>query len=313
MATQADISADVAALVGTDPQLSSAERTTLIQLRYEQIAETFLWSKSLREFTLTLVAQTSSTSSDTVTATLSDGTVTSAGTPFTSGMAGRSIQIGSELQRFEIDTFTSTAEIELGDGESAAATWPRATASSLTWRVFQTIYALPATGDTLVSLAGDFVIAEMDGGRPALDMIDPDRSTTSDHPTSWCYAGVNSSGARRIEVWPVPTQARILRGQMGRAAPTLAAGTAIDVNRGLLVFFAAADCLNMLYAKTGDESYQKLALFYERKGNEVEADIKPKELEKLNPPTSIRRGRGVRLRGTDFEVDHDLEAWGPGR
>src|SRR3990167_8537616 len=129
MATQADISADIASLVGTDPQLSSAERTTLVQLRYEQIYETFLWSKSLREFTVTLVAQTSSTSSNTVTATLDDGTVTSAGTPFTSGMAGRSITIGSEPQRFEVDTFPRTAENDVGDGESAAATWPRATAS----------------------------------------------------------------------------------------------------------------------------------------------------------------------------------------
>lgn len=313
MATRADILADVDNLCGNDPQLSDTEINTHIQLRYEEIYETFLWSKSLREFTLTLVAQTSSASTNTVTATLGDGTVTSAGTPFTSGMAGRSIQIGSEPQRFEIDTFTSTAEIELGDGESAAATWPRATASSLTWRVFQTLYALPSTGDTLVSLSGDFPLEELDGGRSMLDTIDPDRSTSSDHPTSWCYAGVTSTAARRIEVWPVPTQARILRGQMGRSAPTLVGTTTIDLNRGLLVYATTADCLNMLYAKTGDESYQKLALFYERKYGEVERDIKPKELEKLSPPTSIRRWRGVQLSRGDWAVDHDPEVFGVGR
>src|SRR3990167_5710385 len=167
-ATRDTINADVLNLLGTDPQISTAELNTIIQLRYESVYESWLWSRRLRDLTIKLIASVSSTSSTTVTATLDSSTITSAGTPFTSGMAGRQIQVGSEAHYYFVNSFTSTAAVVLGDGEGSAMTWGLATDTAATWRVFQSIYTLPSDADTLVSLAGDnFEVDELDGGQYA--------------------------------------------------------------------------------------------------------------------------------------------------
>lgn len=307
MATRDDIRTDVDSLTGTDPQLSDAEMNTFIQLRYEQLYDAFLWPRKLRDLTISVTAQLNSTSTTLATATNGDATVTFAGTPITSTYASFWIQIAGDPQRFLINR-TSSSEIELEDAEGTAVNWAAATGGSKAWRAFRTIYTLPTTAESLLSLAGDFPIEEMDGGRTELDRIDPDRSASSAHATHWVYTGVNSSNTVEIELWPVPTSNRVYRGQFARRAPTLAATTTIDIPRGVLVYAVAADSLNMLHAKTGDAAYQTLALFYESKAKNVAQEIKPIELERLSLPTTLKRRSGALggLRGTDFEVDHDL-------
>ena len=304
MATRADIRTDVDTLTGEDAQLSDATINTLIQLRFEHLYETFGFSRRLRDFTITLEAQTSSTSSTLATVTNGDATVTFAGSPITTAMDDEQIQIGDEIQSFFVNR-TNAGEIELEDGEGTAVTWPGDSGGSQTWRVFKTIYALPSTALEVVSLAGEFPLEEFDGGRALLDQTDPNREQTSDHPKYWLYAGETSAGVKEIEVWPVPTQARILRGQFRRAAPTLSDATAVPMNRALLAYFTAADCLNHLHSKTGDEAYQTLALFYERKAQEVEKDVKVKEIELTSPASHLMRGTpGLRRQGTDWTVTH---------
>lgn len=302
MATRDDIVTDVTTLLGTDPHLSTAEIQTLVQLRYSHLYDTFLWSRRLRDFTISTVAQVSSTTSDTVTVTNASATVTSAGTPFTSAMTDRQIALG-DMPGYLFLTYVSTSEITLHDGEGTAVTWPGDTESGVSWRIFNTLYSLPLDADAVLSIGSDIALVEVDGGRGTLDEWDPERETTADPVTHWCYAGVTgAAGRRKIEVWPTPSAARILRGQYARSVPTLGASTVIEFNRALLVYAAAADCLGMLYAKTGDESYKETGLFYERKSRELEADIKPREQERLSLPTSI--GRGPRRLGADFYVDH---------
>lgn len=306
MATRSQVRADVDGLIGTDPHLSDSEINTLLQLRYEHVYEARLWSRSLREFTVRLVALDSSASGEAASVTQGSATVTFSGTPIASGDDGKQIQIGDDPQYFHVG-FGTTSQITLENGEGTSVAWVGDTDTDASWKMFRTIYALPSTIDTVISVAGDFPIDELDGGREALDQLDPDRSTTGDHPKYWVYAGEDDSGNREIEVWPVPTQARLLRGQGGRKAPTLVDGTEVGINRALLSYAVAADCLNMLHAKTGDESYKALALFYERKSIEVGKDIGPKDLEKLSPASSLGRRSGRSLRGTDYEVTHDMD------
>ena len=310
MATRDNVNADVLNLLGTDPNISTAELNTIIQLRYESVYESWTWSRRLRDFTLTLVASTSSTSTTTVTATLASSTITSAGTPFTSGMAGRQIQVGSEPHYFFVNSFTSTAALVLGDGEGSAVTWPRATDTAATWTVFQSIYTLPSDADSVISLSGaNFEVDELDGGRSALDEIDPTRSTTAAHPTHWVYAGENSSSVREIEVWPVPTSAALLRGQYSRRAPTLAASTEIGMPRSVLVYAVMADACNMLFHKTGDTVWGDRAVFYERKYGDDEKRFRFMDLERLSPARSLGHHRRLGgFRGTDFEATHDMDA-----
>jgi len=309
VATRADVRSDVSGLLGADANLSSAEINTLIQLRLDHLYETVRWSRRVKEFSLTTVAQTSSTSATTVTVTNGSATVTSAGTPFTSAMVGYRIAISSG-QPYWIDTFVSSAEITLGDGEGTAVTYQGDDDTAASWRVFKTLYSLPADADEVLSLASLLgQVEELDGGRDALDRLDFDRSTTQDLPTRWVYAGIDSSGYRRIELWPVATTADVLTGQYARTTPTLSDSSVIPFNRALLVYGVAADCFNVLAEKTGDENFRALALFYERKHNEVKADVLPIEYERMGLPTSLGRvpsGRG-RLRNTDYSVDHQIE------
>lgn len=316
MAVLSDITSRVLNLLGSDANLPTTEAESIVQTRYEDLYEAYHWERRRRDFTLSLVAQVESTSTTLVTVTEGDATVTSAGTPFTSGMAGRQIQIGDELQYFFVRTFTDTANLELGDGENNELVWPRATSTSSSWRIFQTLYTLPSTADEVLTLSsGNFLLGEgfqNGGGRPELDRLDPDRSDTNSEPTNWFYAGEDSSNVPEVEVWPVPTAAILLRGQYVRKAPTLAASTNIDLPVPLLVYGSIADCANMLFNKQGvteSDHWKHVSLMYERKLREVLETYTMINQSKLNLPTSLsfRRSGIARLATTDYAVSHQVE------
>ena len=295
-------------LLGTDPQLSDAEISSMAQSRYEAMYETFPWSRKLRDFTITTVAPVSNSTTDKVTVTVGSAIVSSDGTPFVAGMLGRQIRIGADLQYYFVNSVTSSSAIKLGDGEGNEITWAKATNTSSAWTIFKTLYTLPSDADWVVSLAGQYDMDEYDGGRGQLDICDPYRLTTTETPTYWLYAGVNASNVRELELWPSPTVAQLLRGQYVRVAPTLSSSSTVDIHFPAMVFGTTADCYNMLYAKTGDEAYKNMGLFYEKKVTQVLNDRMPYEVALGSPPRTIRRTRGVTGRGTDFETNHDIDA-----
>lgn len=307
MATLNDIVIRVQSLLGSDPSLSSTEVESMAQTRYEHLYETFLWSRKLRDFIIQTAAQVSSDSTNTVTVTNGSSTVTSSSTPFSSVMVGRQIQLGDEKQYYFINDVPLSGQLELGDGEGNAVAWNGDTANGISWRIFQSIYLLPDGADAIYSLSGRMQLEELDGGRDALDNLDPYRHTTNADPRCWLYAGESSLGVKEIELWPVPTSARLLRGQYIRKAPTLSSLTTIDISVPYLTFAVTADCCGMLHAKTGDQSWATLQLFYERKSSEVGADVIPTELTRLSLPRTIARAPRTTLGTTDYGVSHQLD------
>lgn len=303
--TLGDISARVLTLLGTDPQLTQAEVESMAIARYQLIHDTRPWANRRKEFRVNTVATISSSTSTTVTATLGSSTITSIGTPFTSTYDGYQIHLSGEAQYYFF-TYVSTASGTLSDGNGNAVTWPHATNTATGWTLFKSLYTLPENCDTILSLGHDFPFREMDGGRESLDRLDPHRDTTSTVPTHWLYAGTKNC-LRQIEVWPVPSAARTLSGLclMAAAAPT--ADTTIDVHPSILTYGVAADCYNMLFAKTGDTGYQHLGLFYEKKHTEAVNDVTPWEVTKHSPPRSLGRRKIGYGRGTDWETAHDLD------
>lgn len=300
----------VQTLLGTDASLSTTEIQSMMQTRYESLYETMPWSKRLRDFTINLYAQTSSTSANTVTVTNASSTVTSAGTPFVSADTGRQISIGDDPQYWFVSRDSSSV-ITLKDGNSVTVTWPGDTDTAAAWRLFQTYYNLPSNADDVMSLAGQYPMEEFDGGREALDAIDPYRISTADYPTHWVWAGTDpTTGYRRLEIWPVPTQARVLRGQMYLQAPTLSGSTVLDIPAPLLIWSTVADCCQMLHAKQGsaETMWENKALFFERKANEVASEYGFVDFQRLSPNRTISRRKGLRgLGGTDFGVTHQTE------
>lgn len=311
MADLESVVTDVQAVLGDEGSLSDGSVETLAKLRYADLYALLRWSRSLRDFTISTVAQTSSTEDeDTVTVTNGSATVTVdsdlSGTPFTSGMVGRQMLIGGASNYVFIKTFNSTSSIDIGDGEGNDVAWPGDTATDNAWRMFKTLYTLPSNADEVVSLAGqEGWIEELDGGRERLDTLDWQRETTNNEPSHWVYAGMDSSHVREIELWPVPSEARILRGQYTRTAPTLSGSSTIDIHYPLLVYGTIVDAARHIMAKHGAseaEMWHQTALTYERKMNEILDVIRLREQDKLSLPTSIHRGR--RGLGSDFYIDH---------
>lgn len=307
-----DVIDRVSTLLGSDSSLTDSEIASIVQTRYETIYETFHWSKRRRDFMISLVPLVSSGTSDKVTVTNGSANVVSVGTPFTIAMTGRQFKVGSERQYFFVN-YVSASTITLQDGEGMNVTWPGATASDESWSVFQTLYQLPTDCGDILTLVGAYPLDEMDGGRSVLDEIDPDRLSTNTHPTHWVYAGADRVKAtREIEIWPVPTTGRVLRGQYNREAPILGTGSIIDVPTPVLVYAAAADGCHILHAKQGSTElmWENKALFFERKSQEVVKDYKIADFEMTSPPNhlmKVQSDRRTALRGTDYEISHDLD------
>lgn len=312
MATLATITSRVLNLLGSDASLSTAELESLVQTRYEDLYESWMWSKRFRDFGLSLVAQVSSDATTLVTATAGSATITSIGTPFTSAMTGRQISIGTHRQYFFVN-YVSTSSLTIQDGEGNDYLWPAETEVDTSWRIFKTIYALPATADGVISLVGDYPVDELDGGRERLDAMDPDRLTTNNHPTYWYYAGAHATTFdREVEVWPVPTEGRLLRGQYTRMAPTLSAASTIDLPVALLVYAGAADACHLLHSKQGtmETMWENKALFFERKSEEVRKRFEARDFERTSPATHLGRSsmdKQSQFAGSDYAVSHDLE------
>lgn len=311
MAKFADVVERVSVLLGSDSSLSDAEIGSLVQTRYEHLYETFHWSKRRRDFMISLVAQVESTASTLATVTHGSPTVTVASTPFITTMTGRQIKLGSERQYFFFN-FVSSSSCTLQDGEGNNVGWPGLTESGVSWTIFKTIYELPKDADDLISLVGAYPLEELSGGRSALDEMDPDRLSVADHPNYWFYAGAERVKlTREIEVWPTPTTNRVLRGQYNREAPLLATASIIDVPTPILVYATAADGCHLLHAKQGTTElmWENKALFFERKSQEVAKDYKVNDFERTSPPNQLVKRQSSRsmLRGTDYEITHDLD------
>lgn len=308
MASALNITDRAKILIGTDDQVTNAELLSITQTRLEMMYDAWIWSRTVREFTISLIANISSTSSDEVTVTNGDATVTSAGTPFTTSpsMVGYQIQIGAEPHYFFIDSVTSTSVIELGDGEGNAVTWPRATASGSSWRIFQHRYALPSDCNDVLVLSHDKGdLEEVDGGRVEIDFVDPDRSSTHDPPKRWWYDGESTGNVRGIAVWGNPAAARLLRGWYARIAPALSSGTNIDVPLAPLVYGVAADTLSMLFAKTGAEQYARGSSHFNTIAKSSLRDAVLKDRNRWSPPTTFgKRSRTPLARDHSFFPDH---------
>lgn len=307
-ATMDDVIARVINLLGTQDHLSSTEVMSLVQTRFEVLFEAITWSARVKDFTLGLVAQTESSATTTVTATHGSSSLSAIGSPFTTAMIGRQIQIGDERQYFHVKDVPSTSSLTLGDTGSTSAAWPNATESALSWRMFKTLYDLPSDSASVISLAHTMPLEALDGGRSTLDRIDPERATTNSTPSHWCYAAQNQyNGSPQIEIWPVPTAAMLLRGSYLFQSFVMVGGSVIKTSIPLLVYASTADAAGLLFSKTGDQSWAALQLFYERKANEIEPDIRMREIEKHSPPRSIGRAvRGGSLSG-DYLLSHHTD------
>lgn len=296
--------AHVHSMLGEDDQVNLDNVRSAGQLAYGMLRDSQSWSKARQDLVLTTVAQVASSTTDTVTATLGSSTITSLETPFTAAMVGRQIQVGSEPQYLYVNAVTDSANIVLGDGNGTAVLWPRTTEAGASWRIFQSFYALPENTSLIISLAGDDPIYEYDGGRVALDESDPHRLETRDHADWWLYGGQNSSNVRTVELTPVPSIARIYRGQIATEAPLLDDQTVIEIDYSTFVLGILRLCTTTGVVKTGDEGWQLAhnnwsSAFKETRGTAISADR-----ARISPTRTLNSRREARRRDSKYRATH---------
>lgn len=119
-------------------------------------------------------------STGTVSITAGDTTVTGSGTTFTAAMVGRKIQLGADLNSYQILKYTSAVSIEIDRPYTGTAQ------SGVAYVIYQDIYAIPPTIGEIVDVrrpgAGRFL------ERKSLAFLHsryPDPRASSGEPTIW--------------------------------------------------------------------------------------------------------------------------------
>jgi hypothetical protein len=138
--------------------------------------------------------------------------VTGIGTAFTTLMVGRFMKVYYADSFFEIESFTDATTIKLKgwSGEVVAA--------GQAFSIFKSIY----TVDPAYKLVWEVIyqITLKKKSQFYFNKIDPARTSTASSPVGWALAGIASSGAIQIEIYPPVTAVIPLRiyGKVGGVA-----------------------------------------------------------------------------------------------
>ncbi len=183
-------------------------------------------------------------STGTLTATTGSTTLTGAGTTWTSAMAGRRISIEDAF--YEISAYVSGTELTLGSNYAGAG------GSELTYIIYQNEYSLSSDVEDVLSMYQENNPQKLSKvGLPMLDRAYPQRNTYS-YPSMYAINGYDSSGNMKVEVYPIPNQARNIYYRMKKRVTVLSADSdepIIPLRYRYVLFrgavYEAADSLDM--------------------------------------------------------------------
>jgi len=139
-------------------------------------------------------------STGTITATEGSTAIVGSGTTFVTGMVGRKLRC--EDATYEISAFTDTTHITLsknyaGDG-----------GSGLTYKIYQNEYSLASDAEDVISMRQENNPNKIKRwGIEQLDRYYPQR-TSYGYPSLYAIIGYDSSGYMKVELYPIPNQAR---------------------------------------------------------------------------------------------------------
>lgn len=136
----------------------------------------------------------------TVTATEGSTTITGSGTTFTSAMAGRKFRC--EDATYEISAYVSTTEITLSKNYAGAG------GAGLTYKIYQNEYSLASDVEDVLSMRQENNPQKLKKrGIEFLDKYYPQRNSFG-YPSMYAIIGYDSSDYMKVEVYPIPNQAR---------------------------------------------------------------------------------------------------------
>ena len=183
-------------------------------------------------------------STGTVTATAGSTTITGSGTTFTAGMAGRKITLENAF--YEISAFVSTTELTLSTDYAGAG------GAGLTYKIYQNEYSLSSDAEDVLSMYQENNPQRLAQEEASLmDTHYPQRNSYG-YPSVYSIVGHDSNGYMKVEVYPIPNQARNIYYRMKKRVTVLSADSdepIIPLRYRYVLFrgavYEAADSLDM--------------------------------------------------------------------
>lgn len=294
MANLTTIQARVTNLVGSNTAISTNEITQIIQAEHDTILGDNSWNDRVASGTITTM-----TPYGTGTVSTSGTTITGTGTVWTAALIGAWMRVHRSVEYYRITDVASATSLTL---EKALA---GGDVTGEPYTIFQHIYSVPSDCERILSMVHlsplrDISIQE-------IDRVDPYRTTTSSDPRWFCYHGLDSTGVRQVELWPVPASAMLLRMQYLKSN-TLTGATDKPLYRSdVLVWKAGASAAFLLFAKTGDAAWRDLATMYLDQYEKSLIGARLDDLGRNSPAHKIRDVMHSPFRGArdDFDIDHD--------
>lgn len=227
--------------------LDATTADRLISDSYQSILRLRPWVVALRNTQIWVFAPYTT---GTVSVSNGSATVTGSGTTWTSAMVGRYLSIGDTIPQ-RILTVPSATSLTID------VVWSGSALSAQTYSIVHLRVTMPSDFERVERLASD-TLALRRTNLTFIDSYDPRRQSRGD-PQCFVETGRRGSptdySAPEIELWPVPSQDKLLR-LMYRAAlpsPTLDAEKFI-LNEDMILHKALAMSLELMHTRTHQPS-----------------------------------------------------------
>ena len=242
----AQVIAEIQEEFGNHVDLSASGVHRLLQMPNRSILAAEEWEQEPQEVLITTPAEVTGTDAG---LTQDSATVTTASA--VAAWVGRFFRKGSNKEFFEITAQSAGVSITL------ELAWPFAAASSQAFTVFPRLITPHADAQDILEVWGDDRLESR--SLVWLNDQDPARTDTSDMPEFWIPAQRSSRDVPRIEVYPRPSNAAVLRVVYTRSGVISGDGTIPIYPAHLLTLYGASACATRLFALTNEQSWRRIA------------------------------------------------------
>jgi hypothetical protein len=289
------IRTQILSLCGNNVAITASDVNIMLVADDAEILESFTWSRRKAWTVINTVAPTS------ITIGVTNGSATVTGAGFTAAMVGRMIRIGGEDAYYRIASVVAGVSAVLGDSEGTSITYPGATDTSISARIWQHVYPVSSIAEIVTGIPG---LEEID--KFLLDQLDPTNISEADPSLYWCHYGRNSSGVLQVALMPLPSAARSYRVEFKKVADFADDADVPLYRPDVLKWKSAESAAAFLLAKTGDQAWAALADRYHSRYNEALTAAKEDDILKQSLPTLIGPEPGIGLLSDEFLLDHDV-------
>lgn len=282
----------------TDGQIDEVNARAIVDDCYRELYSTWSWSFAKTDGVITTIAPKSS---GTVTTTSGGTTLTGESTSWsTTDDVNSFIKVGGNT--YEVTAVASSVSVTIDPAYISSG------ASNLTYTLFKNRYTLATNVEYVTTMYSSWPMFER--SQFEINILDP-RRDSSGVPLFYMYRGFNTSNAQKIELFPYPDAAYIIRytGFAYDEIGTSGSKIIILLNNVVLKMAAEMACMTVAAKKddpTQSQKWMALAQGYGAQWRELVVQLEQQDLSMRGDHAQVgsRLGRGIV--SSDFSARHDL-------